>query len=510
MSKKFNLTHYCLSNSTRRFPSKSALIYVDCDGHNTELTYRELYNRIAGVATGVSSLGIPPGKNITLHLPKGLDFISLYFAAISAGLVPIPGWVNLSPADMKDIIIDSQSVLYAESKETKLAFDLPEGCRYLGDEELETLKSFRSDGLRVVTDYEDPAALFYTSGSTGRPKGVLHSHRMILGREPSRKYWLDLREDDVIIHTGRPCWTYAMGVGLMDPWVKGATAVVYGGSPEEGEIWFRLIEKYRITILATSSEFLRAMLKSRAYEDYDLSSVRHFVSAGDSLSDRFLDEWQEKVGITIYEALGMTEYSTFIGTGPTIPIKRGYIGKIQPNRKVDILPIEEASGGSVPVGEKGLLAIHKSDPGFMMAYYGDPENGRTRFRGEWFLSQDVVSQDDDGYIKYLGRQDDMFNTEGGVLISPLELERLFSHHEAVEEVGCGLTKSGDIENVLTLFVVPARGRKGVEKELMTWSEKQVSHFKRPRRIVVVDELPRTHTGKLDRKRLPKLADEQRE
>ncbi len=503
----FNLTQFCLDNSSRRLPGKPALIFVDCDGRSTSLTYGELHDRISSVASGLASLGVPPGKNITLHLPKSLDFIFFYFGSIAAGLVPIPAWVNLSPADMRNIVLDSHSALYVESSDLKLDFDLPEYCRYLGDAALDSLKASPTGDLPVTTGADDPACLFYTSGTTGKPKGVLHAHRMILGREPLRKYWLDLTEDEVIMHTGRPCWTYAMGVGLMDPWVKGATAVLYADSPEEGEIWFRLIERCRITILATSSEFLRAMLKSEAWDNYDLRSVRHFVCAGDYLPDSFLDEWQEKVGITIYQSLGMTECSNFISSGPKVPAKRGHLGKLQPGRKIDILPFAKEAIGPVPAGEKGLLAIHQSEPGLMMGYFGAPEGEKSRFRGEWFLSQDVISRDESGYIKYWGRHDDLINTEGGILISPVELERLFVHHHAVEEVACGLSAHGDVENVLTLYVVPKKGQSNLEAQLMSWSEAHVSRFKRPRRIVVVAALPKTPRGKLDRNRLAQLTAE---
>ena len=206
-----------------------------------------------------------------------------------------------------------------------------------------------------------------------------------------------------------------------------------------------------LPLFASSPIYYRQILSVDKSQKYNLSSVRQATSAGVALPFEIIEYWRKNFNIPIYEALGMTEMSTFISSGELTPIKEGKIGKIQPGRKVAILPLINGET-PVPVNEIGILSLHKSNPGFMLGYL-HPERNKAVFRGEWFLTGDLVSMDGEGYIQHHGRHDDALVVPSGETINPSEVEAIFSKHPNIADVACTLTTEKISRNVLTAFIV---------------------------------------------------------
>jgi len=323
---------------------------------------------------------------------------------------------------------------------------------------------------------------------------------VVWGRRPMVAGWYGLTADDVVLHAGAFNWTYTLGVGLLDPWANGATAVLYNGRPDPA-VWPELISRLGVTLFATVPSLYRRILKYGAVSREKLATLRHGLSAGEALAPALLEAWRARAGTELYEALGMSEISTYVSTGPGMVIKPGSPGRPQAGRQVAILDPEApaAEPRLLPPGQVGLLAVHRSDPGLMLGYWKRPEEEALVMRGAWFTGGDLAHLDEDGYLWFHGRNDDLLNTHG-YRLSPLEIERVLAHHPDIADVAVGEVAVAADLTVLTAFVVP-HGTTS-EAAILDWARDHLATYKLPRRVVFVDRLPRTANGKLLRRALP--------
>jgi acyl-coenzyme A synthetase/AMP-(fatty) acid ligase len=216
--------------------------------------------------------------------------------------------------------------------------------------------------------------------------------------------------------------------------------------------------------------------------------------------------WQEASGRPLYEALGMSEISTYISSGPGTPVRPGSPGRPQPGRRVAILAPDEGSAVR-PAGEIGLLAVHRSDPGLMLGYWRDPEATAAAMRGPWFVGGDLAEFDPDGYVWYHGRQDDILNCQG-YRVSALEVERVMGEHPAIAEVAIAESRRADGVALMTAYIVAA-GAPPEPEEVLAWTGERLAAYKCPRLIRFLSALPRTANGKVIRAHL-QVAAEQKE
>jgi acyl-coenzyme A synthetase/AMP-(fatty) acid ligase len=227
--------------------------------------------------------------------------------------------------------------------------------------------------------------------------------------------------------------------------------------------------------------------------------LRHGLCAGEALPPTIAEEWRARAGTELYEALGMTECSTYVSSGPGVPVRLGSPGRPQPGRRVAVLP-EEEGDSPLPPGEVGLLAIHRSDPGLMLGYWRRPEEEEAVFRGDWFVGGDRASIDADGYVWFEGRADDVIKSFG-YRLSPLEIEAALSSSPGVAEVAVVGVPIDAEKTLLTACVVPEPGVTVAETSLRDHAEAHLAGYKRPHQYRVVESLPRTANGKLQRRTL---------
>lgn len=497
---RFNLARYCLAENARAQPDGAGLTIIG-DDRVLRWTHGELDEKVRRLAAGFRALDLPPASRVMIRMGNEADAALAYFAAIAAGYVALLASSQLT--------FEEVDFLRADSAAAALLL----GAAFAGERhEAPGLVVLRPDDLgrllltEPLKDYadtaaDDPAYLVYTSGTTSRPKGVLHAHRAAFARRVMYPHWMGLGAGDVMLHAGAINWTYTLGVGVVDPLASGAQAVLYNGRPDPA-IWPRLIARCGATIFAAVPGVYRHILKHGAPEAHDLSTLRHVLSAGAALSPALLAEWRARTGKEIYEAYGMSEISTFVSSGPTTPVRPGSPGRPQPGRRVAALPRE---GGTTPLPPEttGLMAVHRAEPGLMLRYWNRPDEEREAFRGEWFISGDLVEFDAEGYVWLHGRADEIMNA-GGYRVAPAEVERCLLGHPAIAEAAVAERPGRDAgTTIVKAYIVLREGRTAPsEAEILDYCARHLASYKRPRAIVALDALPRNANGKLLRASLP--------
>ncbi|MCJ2035210.1 class I adenylate-forming enzyme family protein [Methylobacterium sp. J-068] len=497
-SDRFNGARYCLAENARLRPDKIALVMAGPGEATRTLTFREADRAARGIAAGLERLGLAPGARVMIRMGNEADYALVYFGILAAGLIALPSSPQLTPSEAAFLMENAgvSAVVVGEGHTVDRAS--LGSCRLLGPSDVAAMKAGPPVADYADTGADDPATLIYTSGTTNRPKGVLHAHRAIRGRRPMHAHWLGLSESDVMLHAGTMNWTYTLGVGLTDPWACGATAVLYDG-PRDASVWPALIARHRATLFAAVPSLYRQILKYSDLAAHDLGALRHGVTAGEALAPELLDAWRQATGKPLYEALGMSEISTFVSSGPTIPVRAGSPGKPQPGRRVAILPVEGVPE-PLPLGEVGLLAVHRSEPGLMLGYWNRPEEEAAVMRGDWFAGGDLASLDAEGYLTFHGRNDDLMNALG-YRVSPNEVESVLIGHPDVAEVGVTELAVRPDLTVIAAFVVRRQDASVDEASLIAWCHDRLAAYKCPRAVRFLDALPRTPNGKVQRKRL---------
>ncbi len=499
-TERFNLTEYCLAWNAERQPDKAALILLDDTGIRGEVSFGRMYDQVRRVTAALHALDLAPGSRIMIRMGNRLEFALVYFAAAAAGLIAVPTSAQLTPAEAGFIARDCGAAVAFIADGLEIAPPHPGGMRLLGLDWLHAAVQGRRDMAPLPLPAHDPALMIYTSGTSGRPKGVLHAHRAVWGRRPMGPGWHGMGPEDRVLHAGQLNWTYTLGVGLMDPWAHGATAILYAG-PRDPSVWPLLIERAEATIFAAVPSVYRQMLKYGTLTPERLRTLRHGLTAGEALPPPLTHRWFDAASLPLYEALGMSEVSTYISSGPETPLRLGSPGRPQPGRRIQVLPLD---GGTEPVGpdDVGVIAVHRDEPGLMLGYWNRPDDTAAAWRGDWFLTGDLARVDSDGYYWYDGRSDEVM-TVLGYRVSPIEVEAALSAHPAIAEVAVGPRKVDDALTIVAAYVVPKPGRAG-ELDLdglNAWVGKHLARYKWPRDLILVDSLPRGVNGKILRRAL---------
>lgn len=494
---RFNMARYCLDG---RDGVRPALVLAGPDDSIERWSYGALKDAVLRVARGLREAGLAPGDRLMIRMDNDLAYALAYFGAIAAGLVALPSSAQLTGAEAGFLMANSGARALALGAQAD-AGAVPDGVLILP---AATIRDWAENGPLgdfADTAADDPAFLIYTSGTTGRPKGVLHAQRSAWGRRPMYRDWYGIGPDDVMLHAGAFNWTYTLGVGLTDPWANGATACLYRG-PRDPARWPALIERLGATLFATVPGLYRQILKYGAPRPGTMASLRHGLSAGEALAPELLDAWREATGRELYEALGMSEISTYVSQGPPGPARPGTPGRPQNGRRLAILPVDGPAEPLAP-GETGLVAVHRSDPGLMLGYWQRPDEEALVFRGDWFTGGDLAHQDAEGYLWFHGRADDLMNA-GGYRVSPAEVEAVLAEHGAVAEVAVTERRLSPSLSIICAYVV-ARGA-GLDKAaVLAHAGNRLAAYKCPKEVVLVDRLPRTANGKVMRRKLQELA-----
>jgi acetyl-CoA synthetase len=497
-----------------------ALIWENSAGDARALTYGALSDLTNRFANALGALGVNRGDRILLRVPNLPEFLIAALGANKRGALYIPTSTlfkekeiayRVQDAEAKVIVTIPQ--LYPEVERIRsecrsLSHVL--GVPYLGRPAPRGTIDFHDAVQRASADlpapgtmHDDLAFLAYTSGTTGDPKGVAHYQRYPASYDNLIRWWYDFRAGDVVTCPSEIGWMLPVATFLL-ALRAGATVFMYHDTegPFRADAWFPLIEKHRISNFTAAPTVYRMML---AVEDaerrHDLSSLRHGVSAGEALPADTLSELERRFGISPIDGIGMSECMVYNFNRVGMPVKPGSCGKPGPGVRIALM---DDSMAPVARGEPGVLCLRREDhPGIMREYWRKPEKTAEILRGEWYVSGDVLTEDEDGHLWFQGRADDLIKVSG-YRISPFEIENLLLSHPSVLEAAAVGSSDPIRGSVLKAFVQlrpDAAPSEGLADELRKHCRRQAAPFKTPRLIEFVAGLPKTQSGKIKRKEL---------
>jgi benzoate-CoA ligase len=486
------------------------LAYIDDRGR---YTYAELAARVNQAANALAALGLRPEQRVLLALHDTIDFPAVFLGAIKAGIVPIATNTLLTANDYRYILNDSRAAAVIVSAPLLSAFEeaMREGGRIFVKEvivsgDAETAHRRLADLLRAAGDTceaapttaDDPCFWLYSSGSTGAPKGTVHVHAsMIQTAELYARPVLGIREDDLVFSAAKLFFAYGLGNSLSFPLAVGATTVLMAERPTPAAVFKRLTE-HRPTIFYGVPTLYAAMLASPDFPSRDQLHLRRCTSAGEPLPAEIGRRFRERAGVDILDGIGSTEMlHIFLSNAPD-DVHYGTTGLPVPGYEVRIV---DEQGHDVPDGEPGELLIR--GPTAAMTYWNNRGRSRNTFLGEWTRSGDKYRRDESGHYVYCGRNDDMLKV-GGIWVSPAEVEAAMITHPAVLEAA--VVGWEDEERLVKpkAFVVlrdSETGSVALASEIQEHVKQRLAHYKYPRQIEFIAELPKTATGKIQRFKL---------
>ena len=507
---RMNATVELLENSIEAFGGDRVMIRYG------ELTWsygdlKEKVDRIARVLT--EDMGLVPGNRVMLRGPNNPMMAACWLAVVKAGLVCVATMpllrgrelaYMLEKAQIRHALCDvtlGEAIRDAQSRapilETIAYFTAAgEGGEAAADLDAALAKK-PGDFTACDTAADDVALIAFTSGTTGQPKGTMHFHRDIVAMcDCFPRYIFDGGPDDV--YTGSPpvAFTFGLGAQLAFP-LRLGSSVVYLDRPPSPEALWETIAKYKVNTLYTAPVMFRAM--ADIAKDYDISSLKKAVSAGETLPAPIFEAFKAATGVTIIDGLGSTEMIHIFVSASQAEMRAGYTGKAIPGYEACIMGDD---GAILPPGEPGNLAV-RGPTG--CRYLDNPERQADYVRNGWNLPGDVYLETEDGYFQYQARADDMIISAGYNIAGP-EVEAALLDHPKVQEcavVGAPDPKRGTIVKAFVILREGASPDETTVKELQDFVKAEIAPFKYPRAVDFVDELPRTETGKVQRFKLRK-------
>lgn len=475
-----------------------------------DCTYAELDERAARAGNVLRELGVRREERVLLALGDGVPFVASWFGAVAIGAVVCEIYTFLPPKDLRYFlqytgcrvaIVDPATL--GPMREAREGVETLEWLLVSGDVSdlrdgeiaLDAAADAASAELEPVPIGKDDVALWkFTTGSTGSPKGAVHlAHTPILNFGAYAVDVLGLRSDDVVLPVPKLFFGYARDLAALYPLGVGASSVIYPQRPSP-ELLFDLIERHRPTVFVHVPTMMRAMLDHPGAAGRDLSSIRRCVSSGEALPPALAERWHDLYGIETLEGIGSSEcYHVYASNRPGA-VRPGSVGQMVPGYEA---VIAAPDGSALPDGEVGEL--HVRAPTAAVMYWGDRAKSQRTFVGEWVRTGDLFERDADGYLWSRGRADGLLKV-GGIWVAPAEIEACLLQHPAVAE--CAVVPFTARGLTLPRAVVVLRaGATFDAAELQAFVKARLSPHKYPREVVAVDALPKTPSGKVDRKRL---------
>ncbi|HJV84487.1 MAG TPA: AMP-binding protein [Noviherbaspirillum sp.] len=480
-----------------------ALWVVDESGAEQKISFAEMAERSNRAANFLRGVGVTRGDRILMMLGNEVPLWEIMLAAMKLGAVLIPATTLLSQDDLRDRLErgNVKHVVIGQAHVDKLnglagnctrvcVGGAPEGWQpfdYAGHS-----AEFKPDG---VTKASDPLLLYFTSGTTSKPKLVLHSHQSYPVGHLSTMYWIGLQPGDVHLNISSPGWAKHAWSCFFAPWNAGACIFIYNYARFNAKAMLGVLERYQVTTMCAPPTVWRMMIQENLSEYRDRLKLRELIGAGEPLNPEIIDQVRNAWNITLRDGFGQTETTAQIGNSPDQKLKPGSMGRPLPGYRVALLDADEREANEGEV----CLALNPAPTGLMLGYMDSPEKTAEVMRNGYYHTGDVASRDEDGYITYVGRADDVFKASD-YRISPFELESVLIEHPAIVEAAVVPSPDPVRLAVPKAFIV-LRGdsppNKELAKEIFVFLRNHLAPFKRIRRIEFSD-LPKTISGKIRR------------
>ena len=506
--------HYNIGVVTSRFgiedPDRIALFYENDKGACTHYTFGQVASDSYRLANALTGLGVKPGDRVGIVLPQRAEAGVAHIAVYIAGAISLPLSVMFGEEALQYRLQDSgATVVITDGAHRDLIESLKSTCPTLKtiidcdssqQEGYASLLAKSKDQFNPVnTRADDPAFLIYTSGTTGPPKGALGAHRCLLGNltgfELSQNFFP--QPNDVFWTPADWAWTGGLLDGLIPSWCYGIPILAYEASGFDPERICHLLQKYKVTngfIPPTALKMLRQV------ENIDQFSFnfRAIMSAGETLGAEIYQWAGDQFGVDVNEMCGQTEFNYIVGNCSALfDVKPGSMGKAYPGHRVE--PVD-TNGNIVPLGETGELAAHRDDPVMFLGYWNNTEGTQSKYRGDYWGLGDLCYRDEDGYLWFLGRDDDVIST-AGYRVGPGEVEDSLLKHPSVAQcavIGVDDKLRGQVVKAFIVLTSDVVASDQLAKEIQQSVKVRLAAHEYPRQIEFIDELPMTTTGKVRR------------
>jgi benzoate-CoA ligase family protein len=508
---QFNMASYLLEENIVKGRGKKTAIYFK----DEQYTFNDLCSLTNRIGNVLKELGVEIEGRVLLILQDSPEWVAGFFAVLKIGGIATWAYTYLQPGGYEDfvnlvrpkvIIVDDSTLDKVREgiKRTRyspilLVAGHPTSISGPSEHSFHKMVKSATDYLETEPTSKDDIAFWnFSGGTTGKPKAVPHMHRDVVFGTEATQQMVHFTEKDIVFNVPKLFFTYARINGMETPLRAGASVML---SPEKttAEIIFRLVEKYKPTVLVNVPTMMRSMIQVPVSQRSDLKSIRFCLSAGEALSPQLYHQWMETFGIDIVEFIGSAEtYAPYLGNKPGEKVL-GSTGKVVPLVKAKILNSE---GGEVPRGTVGVLYVQTDAAG--QCYVRQHDKSKETFVGnDWVNTSDFFREDEEGNFWYSGRSDEMVKISG-VWVSVLEIERCLETHPAVKE--CVVLGMEDSDGLVKskAFVALKEGfnvSNTMADELKQFCKEKLASFKSPKFIEFLDELPKTGPGKIDKRQL---------
>ncbi len=507
---RFNFTRDVVEALAGQDALRKAMTFIDREG----IVDRRTFGDVAGDAARWAHLlrtRVDRGDRVLVLLGKVPAWHGAMLGALKGGLVAVPCSEMLRARDLAFRVRHSGARLVvadrsceAEVEEMRNQVEGTVAVLYL-DEARDELLRYVPRAPSEDTTAGETALLLYTSGTTKDPKGAVHTHAYTWAKRVQAQHWLDAREQDVVWCTAGTGWAKSIWNVLLGPWSHGAEVVLHEGAfdPEER---LALIQRLGVTVLCQAPTEYRLLAKLDTLAASHLPSLRHVVSAGEPLNPEVVERFQDALGLTIHDGYGQTENSLLVANAPGVTVRPGSMGLPTPGHDVAVIDEE---GHVCPPGIEGDIALIGRPPTLFSGYWDAPEETDAVFRDGWYMTGDRATRDEDGYLWFVGRSDDVI-LSAAYRIGPFEVESALLEHPAVAESAVVGVPHPERGQVVKAFVVLREGHEGgpaLAAELQEHVKAVTAPYKYPRAIEFVSSLPKTASGKIRRAELRGLPDQ---
>ena len=532
-TERFNFAFDIVDEIARRDPERLAMLHVSDHLTERRFTFKDMAEDSNRAANYLTALGIGKGDKVMLVLKRHYQFWPVVLACHKVGAVVIPATNQLmthdftyrfKAGDVKAIFCtaDGTTAEQAEQAEEELRGKKEEGRSEDGStfSLVKIIVNGKRPGWRAydseIHGYSsvyvrpsdapggsDPMLMFFTSGTTSYPKMALHSYTYALGHYVTAKYWHLVEPDGLHFTISETGWGKALWGKLYGQWLCEGAVFTYDFTRFDAEKILPMFAKYGITTFCAPPTMYRMLIK-QDISKYDLSSIRHATTAGETLNPEVFVQFKRATGLEIHEGFGQTETTLSLATLVGDEIRPGAMGRPVPDYGVDLV---DADGRSVAPGEHGEIVVRtpreNPHPGLFLGYYKDKEKTDEAWRGGVYHTGDLAWKDEDGYYHYVGRADDVIKSSG-YRIGPAEIENVIMELPYVLECGVSAAPDpvrGQVVKATIHLVKGTEPTEELKKDVQNYVKSHTAPYKYPRIVVFRDDLPKTISGKIQRNKL---------